>query len=266
MKTRIYNTEHTDATTLNAISTAISYEKYDMLVSKASKRISTLSNWIEGKGQHEYSDAQIDGFKAEKADLEKKVTEYQTIMEEAEEVHSLVVEEVGKATRSTADGSMEVSNSETAIRNCLRLNAVWDDSSLMSYALIGTDKLLTDEFVNQMNTIHDPSQSTEDGAPKLTEAQVTAYNKARKSLEKYLGTLVALPVETTYNRAIKVKLNHTDLRLIHDQYVTGVKNLFDTEHCTGQEVRFALKVGKNGTVNATKFWKVVATQLQQYVC
>lgn len=266
MKTRIYNTQFTDNTTLDAISTAISYEKYDMLIAKTSKRISTLTNWIEGKGTHEYSDAQIEGFKSEKEKLEADKTKFETAMAEAKDVHDLVVKTVGTATRTTADGNATISNNETAIRNCLRLNAVWDDAPLMGYALIGTDKLLTDEFVNQMNSIHDPSQSTEDGAPKLTDLQNTAYNKTRKSLEKAIGTLCALPVETQYNRVLKVKLNHTDLRLIHEQYVTGVKNVFDTEHCTGQEVRFALKVGKNGMINATKFWRVVATQLQQYVC
>lgn len=266
MKTRIYNTEHVDSTTLDSTSTAISYEKCDMMITKISKRISTLENWISGKGSHEYSDAQIEGFKSEKTKLEGEVQNHKDTMAEAKDVHDLVVTTVASATRPTADGQTVISNSETAIRNCLRLAAVWDDTSLIGYALIGTNDLLTDEFVGQMNTIHDPSQSTEDGAPKLTDAQVTAYNKTRKSLEKSIGTLVSLPVETQYNRVLKVKLNHTDLRLIHDQYVTGVKNVFDTEHCTGQEVRYALKVGRNGTINATKFWKTVAVQLQQYVC
>lgn len=267
MKTRIYNPEHTDNATLDTISTAISYENADMLIEKVNKRISTLTNWIEGKGQHEYSEAEIEGFKSEREKRQAEKAKHEKVMSEAKEVHDLLVTTVATATRPTADGQTTICNSETAIRNCLRLNAVWDDSSLMGYALLGTDNLVTEEFVKKMNSIHDPNKADENGMRKHSPEQEADYKKTRESLENYLGTLIALPVETVYNRKIKGSvLKNSDFAIIHDQYLTGVKNQFDEEHCTGQDLRFALRVGKNGTISATKFWRTVATQLQQYVC
>lgn len=130
-------------------------------------------------------------------------------------------------TAMTVKNSDHFGNDKDVVRTVLRVLATWDNSKLVKYAIIPA--FTAPDLYNALETIHTLSKAGEDGQLVMSQDVKDAYKKASNELERIIKVTFSLPFETEYTTKTRVKLTAEDKKLLHECYVKGFTNKFDTD-------------------------------------
>ena len=217
------NNEINDAT-MKQFEIAVKFEQLDMTLSVISDKIVSLNKKIENKSG-KFTVAQVEGFKSEKEELEKEMQEINARIEECKPIYDIVLAEMTTPT-TTENGTFQ--NSETAVRNILRIIASAENTKLEKYALIdfvNNDTLET--LFNAFETCHTLVASNEVGIASATKEVKKAYSEAEATIQSILKNALSLPFATPYTDKVRVKFNGASMHKLHESYVKSYSNKYN---------------------------------------
>ena len=250
---------------ITAFVNAVWFERCDMEVSRITAEIASLSKKIANE-QGKYSVEQVKGFEAERASKQVDLDSFKTEIEKQTENHTTVI------TNMTAVNDAGFGNSKDTVRTVFRVIAACENSKLMQYAMI---PVFEDESLyDALEEVHIRSIACEDGSVKQTKEVKSAYKQAKDRLETIVKDNFSLAFETPYTDKIRVKLNATDFKLLHDCYVTGFNNKMTEDEdgnlsYSGRKMKTLVSVkgkGKKKTVNYSKLAKVICDIVVEKYC
>ena len=199
---------------VNALFSAISYEKFDMEVALTEKAIADQNKIIA-------SNDKTDNEKAVAKDkivmLEKSLAEFRAELEKVKSVHDAVVSEIASASK-TFDNGETITNDYDAVRNVLRLTACGENTRFFTICNLKKVDMM-EELYNSFTTIHDVTRANNDG---YVINEVKDYKKCNKLVNKVFFDAFSIPVENAYTDAIKNRLNGTDLAMMHETFHNGI--------------------------------------------
>ena len=99
-----------------------------------------------------------------------------------------------------------------------------------------------------------------------------AYKAASNELETIIKTTFSLPFETAYTSKTRVKLTAEDKKLLHDCYIKGFSNKWDTDDETGKvnfksrQIKTLVKAKKNKQSGKMEYdYSALASTISQIV-
>lgn len=212
------------------------------------------------KGTHDEDEitaaqAKIDKLEAENVKLD-------TIMEELRIVYDDVIEAM------TMPNDKGYSNNADTVRTVLRVVACAENSKLYKYAIIPAFE--NETLYNCLEAIHVNNDVAEEGYSTNSKERVALYKSAQQELDNIMRDTFSLPIATPYTTALRVKLNAQDRKVLHDCYIKGFSNKFDTDSDTGvitfksRKYNTAVKKNRKGEIDysglATDIAKVVISK------
>lgn len=194
---------------------AVKYELCEMSI-KMNMDIIAKQAIIETneKGKYTEEDVKIARLKIDA--LEEKNIELTRIMTELEESYNLVI------STMVAANEKGFSNKMDTVRTALRVVACAENSKLYRYAIIPAFQ--NEELYNALEKIHVTNTVSEGGYSTNNKERITLYKAAQEQLDDIMRETFSLPVETLYTAALRVKLNASDRKVLHDVYVKGFSN------------------------------------------
>ena len=169
----------------------------------------------------------IAAIREEIADTEKAIADFSAMVESTEEVFSEVV------TKMTENNERE------NVLTFLRLLAGIEQKKVMKYALPATEDLTS--LTEALDTIHVSGKYSASGALTMSKEAKEAFKSAKEALATLVFERFSLN-ETEYTKKLSVRLNSTDIGLLHECYVTGIKNEFDKNgNFAGRKVQTRVK-------------------------
>lgn len=114
-----------------------------------------------------------------------------------------------------------VQNDVNAVRNVLRLVACTENSKFFKYAILGDANLAT--MKELFDSVHTSVDCDENGRPVYYATVWNNHAKIKDEIEKLLKRMFFIPVENEYTDKVSIKFNRTDLHMLHEAYVTGIK-------------------------------------------
>ena len=247
---------------------AVKFEQLDMTLSVISDKIVSLNKKIENKNG-KLTIAQVEGYKSEKAELEKEMQEINAKVAECRPFYDLVVGEMVKT-----EG--EYANSEKAVRNILRVIASAENTKLEKYALMDfVDDSTLETLFNAFETCHTLVSCNEVGIASATKEVKKAYADAESTIQSILKNALSLPFATPYTEKIRVKFNGTSMHKLHESYVKSYSNKYDKDKkentitfksCNARTI-IQKKEDKDGKVkyNYTDFAKTLCVLAIEYI-
>lgn len=237
------------------LATTVKFEELDMLLSLNNDNIKSLQTKIENK-QSKYTDEEIEVFKSQVETLELENIEIAEKVEEVRPVYDEVVSVIASA------GKDEFCNGEENVRNILRVVACAENSKLFKYALLSA--IDNDDLFSAMEVCHDIDNNNEFGNSSQTKELKESYKQAESQIQNILKTTLSLPFESEYTSSLRVKFNGTDLKLLHECYVTGFSNKFESKdeskstQFVGREVKKLITSKTNSKGEVTRNFKKFA--------
>lgn len=227
-----------------------------MTISMLEDQISALDKKIENKNGT-YTEDEVSGFESKREVLESDREDMLT-----KEADLLSVYE------SVRDSMIEGGSIPENVDNVLRCIAAAENSKLEKYAL---PNLGTVEIYNYLTTCHDLKATSENGKVTMSKAVKNAYVAAEDAVQRALRESLSLE-ESDYTEKLTIRFNKTDMRLIHETFITGFSNKYSvTKDDNGNEISreykgvnvaksIAVKTTKDGDTkyNFTKFNTVIA--------
>lgn len=153
-------------------------------------------------------------------DLRSAMTNFQKSSADTLDVYNKVF------AAMTVKNANHFGNDKDVVRTVLRVLATWDNSKLVKYAIIPA--FTAPDLYEALETIHVLSKAGDDGQLVMSQPVKDAYKKASNELERIIKTTFSLPFETEYTTKTRVKLTAEDKKLLHDCYVKGFTNKYDT--------------------------------------
>ena len=204
----------------NELFNAVRYENATLNIQLLTESIAKLEKKIANE-KETYSIEEVQAFEVQKIALEESLANFEEIQTETESVYNSVVADMSKRNENG------FGNDKDVVRTVLRVLASWDNSKLVKYAIIPTFQ--SAELYNALETIHVNSNCNENGELSMTKEVKDAYKNASDELEHIIKVHFSLPFATTYTDKTRVKLTAEDKKLLHDCYICGFSNKFDTD-------------------------------------
>ena len=254
LKINFLNQEIKDAQVIE-FATAVKFEELDMVLACNNDAIKSCNNKIENKNG-KYSEEEIEAEKKKKEKLEEENKKILVSVEEVRPVYEKVVKVIAES------GNGEFCNGEENTRNVLRVVACADNSKLYKYALISA--IDNDSLFEAMEICHSIDNGNDFGANKQSKEVRDAYVKAECEIQTILKNCLSLPFASEYTETVRTKFNKTSLKLLHECYVTGFSNKFesikDSESVkfVSVEVKKLITSKKNNKGEVTKNFKKFA--------
>lgn len=212
------------------------------------------------KGTHDEDEIATAQAKIDK--LEAENVKLSTTMEELRTVYNSIIEAM------TVPNDKGYSNNSDTVRTVLRVVACAENSKLYKYAIIPAFE--NESLYNCLEVIHVNNDVTEAGYSTNTKERVALYESAQEELDNIMRDTFSLPIATPYTTALRVKLNAQDRKVLHDCYIKGFSNKFDTNSDTGvivfksRKYNTAVKKNRKGEIDysglATDIAKVVISK------
>lgn len=209
------NNENVDATF-----NAVRYELLDMEIELNDDQISSLEKKIENKNGS-YTDEEVEGFMSKKKALgvenKKKFDEMENLLGD----YTTVINTIEKTVKVLDNGDT-VQNDFNSVRNIFRIVACGENSKCFKKAIINDIKL--DSLYENFMAIHDCTNSdlyNENGARLNNKSAQDAYKALNSEIQGLLKSMFSISLENEYTKKVNVKVNKTDLALLHETFVTG---------------------------------------------
>ena len=193
--------------------------------------------------------------------LETENVKLSTTMEELRTVYNSIIEAM------TVPNDKGYSNNSDTVRTVLRVVACAENSKLYKYAIIPVFE--NESLYNCLQAIHVNNDVVEEGYSTNTKERVALYKSAQEELDNIMRDTFSLPIATPYTTALRVKLNAQDRKVLHDCYIKGFSNKFDTDD-TGtitfksRKYNTAVKKNRKGEIDysglATDIAKIVISK------
>lgn len=212
------------------------------------------------KGTHDEDEIAAAQAKIDK--LEAENVKLSATMEELRIIYDSVIEDM------TMPNDKGYSNNADTVRTVLRVVACAENSKLYKYAIIPAFE--NETLYNCLEAIHVNNDVVEEGYSTNTKERVALYKSAQEELDNIMRDTFSLPIATPYTTALRVKLNAQDRKVLHDCYIKGFSNKFDTDSDTGvitfksRKYNTAVKKNRKGEIDysglATDIAKVVISK------
>ena len=262
---------------VNTTFNAVRYELLGMETELNSDQISSLEKKIENKNGS-YTPEEVDGFKSKKIQLESDNAKMSVEMDSLKSDYTTVLDSVSSTTK-VLDNNETVMNYRIAVRNILRLVACGENSKCFKKAIIN-DFFLESLYENFM-ACHDCNNSdlyNENGVRLNNKSAQDAYKALNIEISGLLKSMFSISLENEYTKKVNVKVNKTDLALLHETFVTGcsvdyvVDNKNHTKKHNGISLKTAIRknVSKDDkkvvTYSDRTFKETLAKIAMRYIC
>lgn len=204
----------------NELFNAVRFENACLNIQLLTETIAKLEKKIANE-KGTYSEEEVAVFEKQKTENEKAMASFEEVKTETQSIYESVVADMSKRNENG------FGNDKDVVRTVLRVLASWDNSKLVKYAIIPCFK--SAELYNALETIHVNSKCNENGELSMTKEVKDAYKSASDELEHIIKVHFSLPFVTTYTDKTRVKLTAEDKKLLHDCYICGFSNKFDTD-------------------------------------
>lgn len=172
-----------------------------------------------------------------KAEIEERIENFEKIMTNLEPSYKAVHDEM-----------VATGNKKTAVEHVLGVLGTFGDRKRLQLAVvIDEDKL--EKFANALDLIHVKGGCTDSGMVSMSKEVKEAVKTAKDDITAVLKEEFSLQAETIYTDKVWVKINATDLRMIHETYVTGLKVSKFTQN---EENDFIVKVSMRTAISSKK--------------
>ena len=216
-----FNATINNAETLNFAS-AIRFEYLTMENTLFSGKVQALNKKLEQASQPDAKKTpeQIQAIRDDIAELEKAISENDSVLSDIQETHDCVVTNMVNA-----------GNKYSNVVNVLRITAAAENPKLFTYALNFKGQEVNLENLRQiMDRIHVLSDCNEVGQSKTKKAD---YESACNELNKFVLYNFSLNAETVWTCKKSVRLNKTDYRAFNESYVRSANYEFKTDKKSG---------------------------------
>lgn len=259
---------------VNTTFNAVRYELLGMQIELNDDSISSLEKKIENKNGS-YTPEEVDGFKSKKLQLESDNAKMSVEMDSLKSDYTIVLDSVSSTTK-VLDNNETVMNDRNAVRNVLRLVACGENSKCFKKAIINDIKL--DSLYENFMSIHDCTNSdlyNENGARLNNKSAQEAYKALNIEISGLLKSMFSISLENEYTKKINVKVNKTDLALLHETFVTGcsvdyvVDNKNHTKTYNGVSLKTAIRKSikdEKVTYSDRSFKETLAKIAMGYIC
>lgn len=161
-----------------------------------------------------YSASRVEQARLSLIDLNKRKAELIAICEETKEYYQKVLNNM------IVPDKKGHSNTIVQVQNVLSVIACAETPKLYKYAITG--KIDAVAYINTMDNIHIATITQADKNGMIdSEAVKASYLKSAKELDVIIRDAFSLPIATPYTKPIRVRLNNTDRRILHESYVKG---------------------------------------------
>lgn len=259
---------------VNATFNAVRYELLDMEIELNNDQISSLEKKIENKNGS-YTNEEVEGFmskkKALRVDNEKKSAEMENLMGDYTAVILITAD-----TTKVLDNGDTVQNDLNAVRNIFRIVACGENRKCFKKAILDDIKL--DSLYENFMAIHDCTNSdlyNENGARLNNKSAQDAYKALNAEIQGLLKSMFSISLENEYTKKINVKVNKTDLALLHETFVTGcnidyiIDNKNHTKTYNGVSLKTAIRKSikdEKVTYSDRSFKETLAKIVMGYIC
>lgn len=259
---------------VNATFNAVRYELLDMEIELNEDQISSLEKKIENKNAS-YTNEEVEGFKSVKValmvDNKKKYDEMENLVKD----YTTIVTTIAKTTKILDNGNT-VQNVINAVRNIFRIVACGENRKCFKKAILDDIKL--DNLYETFMAIHDctnPDLYNENGARLNNKSAQDAYKALNIEIQGLLKSMFSIPLENEYTKKINVKVNKTDLALLHETFVTGcnidyvIDNKNHTKTYNGVSLKTAIRKSikdEKVTYSDRSFKETLAKIAMGYIC
>lgn len=146
-----------------------------------------------------------------KAEIEADIAKFEKIMVNLESSYKAVHDEMVAA-----------GNKKTAVEHVLGVLGTFGDRKRLQLA-VSIDENNLEKFASALDLIHVKGGCTDSGMVSMTKEVKAAIKTAKDDVTAVIKEEFSLQAETIYTDKVWVKINATDLRMIHETYVTGLK-------------------------------------------
>ena len=262
-----YATSIENLENVNALFSAVTYESLDMAITLTKDAIDTNDKTRKSK----------DASPATKALAEEKIAtltedlkKYESELAKVADVHKHVVSTIASVKNE------HVQNNETSVRNVLRLTACGENYRYFSIAIKDNEELM-EKLYNAFTVAHVESKCDENGHITYSKDVKTAYSDINATVQKILKDSFSIPVANEYTKKVNVKFNGTDLKDLHETFVTGLTGVATKDKKTGDttwdctEYKTAIVARENKktgkiTYKGQGFMSNVAKLAMKYIC
>ena len=209
----------------NEFDTAIRHELAELNIQQTTNDIKSAEKQLRSVMDsdtlsEEERQKKIDVLNIKLDDLRSALTNFQKNSADTLDIYNKVF------AAMTAKNADHFGNDKDVVRTVLRVLATWNNSKLVKYAIIPA--FTAPDLYQALETIHVLSKAGDDGQLVMNQSVKDAYKKASNELERIIKTTFSLPFETEYTTKTRVKLTAEDKKLLHDCYVKGFTNKYDT--------------------------------------
>lgn len=146
-----------------------------------------------------------------KAEIEANIAKFEKIMTNLESSY-----------RAVHDEMVAAGNKKTAVEHVLGVLGTFGDRKRLQLA-VSIDEDNLEKFASALDLIHVKGGCTDSGMVSMTKEVKAAIKTAKDDITAVIKEEFSLQAETIYTDKVWVKINATDLRMIHETYVTGLK-------------------------------------------
>jgi hypothetical protein len=242
---------NTEETTVNAMFTAVTFEKFNMEIELTESAIEVQKKVL---ASNEKTSAEKQVATEKIAVLEKDLAEFRAELEKVQSVHDSVVSEIASASKTFENGET-ITNDYDAVRNVLRLIACGENTRFFSICNLKKIDMM-EELYNAFSAIHDIERANNDG---YVVNEVNSYKDCNKLVNKVVFSTFSIPVENAYTKAVKIRFNGTDLAMMHESFHNGITVSCKKDAKTGEikhektELSSCIKCIQNKKTGETKY-------------
>lgn len=259
---------------VDATFNAVRYELLDMEIELNDDQISSLEKKIENKNGS-YTNEEVEGFMSKKEVLRVENKKKYDEMENLRGDYTTIVTTIAKTTKVLDNGNT-VQNVIIAVRNIFRIVACGENRKCFKKAILDDIKL--DSLYEKFMSIHDctnPDLYNENGARLNNKSAQDAYKASNAEIQGLLKSMFSIPLENEYTKKINVKVNKTDLALLHETFVTGcnidyvIDNKNQTKTYNGVSLKTAIRKSikdEKVTYSDRSFKETLAKIAMGYIC
>lgn len=208
---------------ISKLMSAISFEEQDMAISALSDSKTRIEKSLANENSA-LSETKLASLREDLAEVIADIAKAETKRASYEQAYSEVVSAMALKNEN------HFGNDKDSVRNVLRVLATAFNEKLTKYAITSTIVDKNDgALMEAMDLIHISGKFSEDGEKIMSQEQKVAYANARAKIETLVKSNFSLPFETEYTQKFRVKLTEDDLGLLHEVYVRGFKNVFESK-------------------------------------
>lgn len=200
--------------TINALLKAVEFEKIDMLLTlnyqSQERENNIIKSDVKSTAEKKLAEENLVKLQNEAILLEKQ-------LDDLKFNHQVVVDEIACARNE------HTANNVNAVRTILRLSACDENNKFFKLAIV--EDVEFKEFFNSMVTLHDmhANNINENGLRSYTKQDLKLADQLEADIQTLLKSAFSISIENELTKKVNIKFNKTDMNIIHETFVTGIK-------------------------------------------